>query len=54
MRAGLMAEGQTEIHDLYHIDRGYERYVEKWRGLGAKIDRIMRNTTFVGKETTVS
>lgn len=38
--AGLMAEGQTEIHDLYHIDRGYDRFVEKWKGLGAHIERV--------------
>lgn len=38
--AGLQAQGVTEIYDLHHIDRGYERLVEKLSGLGAKIDRI--------------
>ncbi|MBQ0067306.1 MAG: UDP-N-acetylglucosamine 1-carboxyvinyltransferase [Phascolarctobacterium sp.] len=38
--AGLVAEGQTEIGDLHHIDRGYENIVEKLTGLGADIERI--------------
>lgn len=38
--AGLVAEGQTEIGDLYHIDRGYENIVEKFKGLGANIERV--------------
>ena len=36
--AGLMAEGETTIHDAYHIYRGYESIVEKLRNLGADID----------------
>ena len=27
--AGLMADGVTEIHDIYHIDRGYENFEQK-------------------------
>jgi UDP-N-acetylglucosamine 1-carboxyvinyltransferase len=37
--AGLAAEGETIIHRIYHLDRGYERLEEKLRGLGAKIVR---------------
>jgi UDP-N-acetylglucosamine 1-carboxyvinyltransferase len=37
--AGLCAEGRTEVHRIYHIDRGYERIEEKLRGLGADIWR---------------
>jgi len=33
--AGLMAEGITEIHDVYHIDRGYDNLDNKLRSLGA-------------------
>lgn len=38
--AGLAAEGQTEITGLHHIDRGYERLVEKLTALGADIRRV--------------
>lgn len=38
--SGLIAEGKTEIGDIYHIDRGYVRIEEKFRGLGADIYRI--------------
>lgn len=37
--AGLLANGVTEIDDLYHIDRGYAKIDEILRGLGAKIWR---------------
>ena len=37
--AGLMADGVTEINDIYHIDRGYENIEEKLRSLGAVISR---------------
>ena len=37
--AALRAEGISEVHDLSHIDRGYDRFEEKLRLLGAKIDR---------------
>ena len=40
--AGLVAKGQTEIEDFYHIERGYEDIVEKLRALGADITRIER------------
>ncbi|MHC4941880.1 MAG: UDP-N-acetylglucosamine 1-carboxyvinyltransferase [Planctomycetota bacterium] len=38
--AGLVAEGQTEIHRVYHIDRGYVRIDEKLCSLGAVIKRV--------------
>ena len=38
--AGLAAEGVTEISEIYHIERGYEKFIEKFRGLGAVIERI--------------
>lgn len=38
--AGLMAEGTTEIRDIYHIDRGYENFEEKFIALGGDIKRI--------------
>ncbi len=38
--AGLMAEGTTEIENIDHIERGYERIVEKLTGVGADIRRI--------------
>ena len=37
--AGLAAEGMTEVRDIYHIDRGYCRFDEKLRQLGARILR---------------
>ena len=37
--AGLMAEGVTEIHNVYHIDRGYSEIDKKLQALGAKIWR---------------
>ena len=37
--AGLAAEGTTEIHRVYHLDRGYEKIVEKLAQVGAKIHR---------------
>ena len=37
--AGLVAEGKTEIHRVYHIDRGYERIEDRLGPLGAKIRR---------------
>lgn len=38
--AGIIAEGQTEIYNLDHIDRGYEKIEEKFRKLGADIKRV--------------
>jgi len=38
--AGLAAEGETQVHRLYHLDRGYERLEEKLVLLGAQVERI--------------
>ncbi len=38
--AGLIAEGKTEIDNIYQIDRGYEKLEERLQGIGAKIKRI--------------
>jgi UDP-N-acetylglucosamine 1-carboxyvinyltransferase len=38
--AGLVAEGETTIDRIYHLDRGYENIEEKLGALGAKIRRI--------------
>lgn len=37
--AGLVAKGRTDIHRIYHLDRGYEKLEEKLTKLGAKIWR---------------
>ena len=37
--AGLVADGVTTVSDIYHIDRGYEGFVEKLSSLGARIER---------------
>jgi UDP-N-acetylglucosamine 1-carboxyvinyltransferase len=38
--AALVAEGETLIERVYHIDRGYEGIVEKLQALGADIERL--------------
>ena len=38
--AGIIAKGKTEIYNLEYLDRGYENLEEKFRNLGAKIERI--------------
>ena len=38
--AGLIAEGQTQVSRIYHLDRGYEKIEEKLKGLGANIERV--------------
>lgn len=35
--AGIMAEGSTEISEIYHLERGYASFADKFRKLGAKI-----------------
>jgi UDP-N-acetylglucosamine 1-carboxyvinyltransferase len=37
--AGLAAEGETQVHRVYHLDRGYERLEEKLQAVGADIER---------------
>ncbi len=41
--AGIIAEGTTEVYNLEHIDRGYENIEEKFRKIGANIQRIKEN-----------
>ena len=38
--AGLVADGETTIERIYHLDRGYDQMEIKLRGLGAKIERL--------------
>ena len=38
--AGLCADGVTEVWDVFHIDRGYPRFVENLRDLGADVERV--------------
>ena len=40
--AGLVAEGETTIDRIYHLDRGYERIKEKLSAIGARIRRVAR------------
>jgi UDP-N-acetylglucosamine 1-carboxyvinyltransferase len=43
--AGLVAQGETTIDRVYHIDRGYERIEAKLRAVGAEIERIRASVT---------
>jgi UDP-N-acetylglucosamine 1-carboxyvinyltransferase len=43
--AGLVAEGETSIQRVYHIDRGYERIEAKLRAVGADIERLRESVT---------
>jgi UDP-N-acetylglucosamine 1-carboxyvinyltransferase len=38
--AGLVAEGETQVARVYHLDRGYERLEEKFSAVGADIERV--------------
>jgi UDP-N-acetylglucosamine 1-carboxyvinyltransferase len=38
--AAIIAEGETEVYNLQYIDRGYENIEEKFRRLGANIERV--------------
>ncbi|HMN19911.1 MAG TPA: UDP-N-acetylglucosamine 1-carboxyvinyltransferase [Ottowia sp.] len=38
--AGLVADGETVVDRIYHLDRGYDQMEEKLRGLGADIERV--------------
>ena len=38
--AGLAARGTTTINRVYHLDRGYERIVERLQSIGAEIKRV--------------
>jgi UDP-N-acetylglucosamine 1-carboxyvinyltransferase len=49
--AALVAEGETIIDRVYHMDRGYERFEEKLIGVGAQIQRL--GNVFSPRETIV-
>jgi UDP-N-acetylglucosamine 1-carboxyvinyltransferase len=38
--AGLVAEGETVVDRIYHVDRGYQNIEDKFAGLGAHIGRV--------------
>ena len=38
--AGLVADGETLIDRIYHLDRGYDQMESKLRGIGADIERL--------------
>ncbi|WAX56738.1 UDP-N-acetylglucosamine 1-carboxyvinyltransferase [Jatrophihabitans cynanchi] len=42
--AGLVAEGVTEVAEVHHIDRGYVRFEEQLRALGADVQRVESDT----------
>ena len=44
--AGIVAHGETSITNIYHIDRGYENIEEKFRKLGANIQRVVEEDIF--------
>lgn len=43
--AGISAEGETRVHNIEHIDRGYENYVGKLIKLGAHVKRLQTQST---------
>jgi UDP-N-acetylglucosamine 1-carboxyvinyltransferase len=45
--AGLVADGTTEVGEIHHIDRGYVRFEEQLRSLGADVERV-ESATFGG------
>jgi UDP-N-acetylglucosamine 1-carboxyvinyltransferase len=45
--AGLVADGVTEVAEIHHIDRGYVRFEEQLRSLGADVERV-ESATFGG------
>ncbi len=38
--AGLVASGTTEVSEIYHIERGYENFVQKFKGIGGDLMRV--------------
>ena len=43
--AALAADGESRVHRVYHLDRGYERMVEKLQAVGAAIERVSMGPT---------
>jgi len=52
--AGLVAQGSTRVHRVYHIDRGYERIEEKLESLGARIRRVHDDTSLGAPDSDAS
>ena len=48
--AGLVADGQTTVFQIQHIDRGYEDYVGKLASVGANIERTAALVAFANRE----
>ena len=44
MIAALAAQGDTVIHDIEHMERGYENFVDKLSSLGVKIRKMPEET----------
>lgn len=51
--AGLVAEGRTEISEIYHIERGYEHFVKKLNSLGAKLKRVEEDEDELTRSTYI-
>jgi 5-enolpyruvylshikimate-3-phosphate synthase len=49
--AGLVAEGTTEVHRVYHIDRGYARIEQRLAELGASIARVDDDPDAIATDT---
>ena len=47
---GLVSQGESQIYEIHHLDRGYERMVEKFRALGAQLKRV---PAFDGTESVI-
>ena len=50
--AALMADGNSEVKNLYHIDRGYEKFESKIQLLGGKIERVQEVSPVILTEDT--
>lgn len=48
--AGLAARGETIVNRIYHLDRGYERLVEKLSACGAEIERTAQGRSVAGEQ----
>jgi UDP-N-acetylglucosamine 1-carboxyvinyltransferase len=46
--AGLVAEGVTEVHEGWHVDRGYAGFAEQLQGLGANVERVQAERALDG------
>ncbi len=44
MLAGLVAQGSSQIHRIYHLDRGYEKLEAKLQKLGVKVERLKESS----------